>query len=125
VCVCVCVCVYVCVAGGGGGGGGGSSRIHMNTTFAIPCAACTHNYFCPCACASPAPLFAEKFDPGNVFSAVQLLRSFAESTLTFEEDAYVASTQCAAAAAGFEWVHHSDPLVEIFENTAVLRGTQS
>jgi hypothetical protein len=46
----------------------------------------------------------QRFDPGNVFCAFQLLRSFSESALSVETDAPVAMTQCAARSAGFAWM---------------------
>jgi len=41
-----------------------------------------------------------KFDPNDLFSAFSLLRSFAESELTYEADAYVAMTQVPAVSCG-------------------------
>jgi len=64
----------------------------------------------------------QPFDPTDFFSAVQLIRSFTESALTYEEDAFVATTQHAAATGGFKWHADADASVEAYENTAVLRA---
>jgi len=63
----------------------------------------------------------QPFVASDVFSAVRLIRSVVESSLTFEEDAVVATTQCAAFHAGLPWVARPNPDAELFENTAVLR----
>jgi hypothetical protein len=63
------------------------------------------------------------FDPTSFFSAYQLLRSFAESRLTYENDAYFAMVECAAISYGIP-IHHftaandeniSDSFSEIFK----------
>eukprot|EP01050_Picozoa_sp_SAG11_P014657 SAG11_NODE_1828_length_4196_cov_3.555528_1_plen_338_part_00 len=45
----------------------------------------------------------QTFDPQDVHCAYQLIRSFAESTITFEVDVPAAMTQVAAIAAGVVW----------------------
>ncbi len=61
----------------------------------------------------------QTFSPTDLFCAVQLIRSFCESELTTESDAYVAMIQCAATLAGLKWA--ASDAVDTFENAAVLR----
>lgn len=43
------------------------------------------------------------FQSHDVFCAYQLIRSFAESSLKYEQDAYVAMLECAAYESGYGW----------------------
>ena len=54
-----------------------------------------------------------RFNPDDIFCVQSLLRSFAESALTYEEDAYIAMTQVSAISCGLTKVDAINPLLAV------------